>query len=103
MDGVQRRQQKEFTMARRALGWIRGPLFRGCILAIWLTTCRGGSSVARGGAPATATPVWFAAGIDTMKESMDTDAIQAQLSDARIADTVNTVARLHTNYITVDT
>jgi hypothetical protein len=34
---------------------------------------------------------------------MDTDAIQSQISDARIADTVNAIARLNTNYITVDT
>src|SRR5579871_3241517 len=103
---------RELTLTTRALSWIGHPLICGVVLAtcIILATCfityRDTSSITPGAAPKTSAPsppVWFAASIDTMKESMDTDAVQSQLSDTRIADTVNTIARLHTNYITVDT
>ena len=49
----------------------------------------------------TLTPGHFVASIDTMKESMDTDAYP--LTPAQIADDVNLAATLDTNYITVDT
>ena len=46
-------------------------------------------------------PGHFLASIDTMKESMDTDAYP--LTSAQIADDVNLAATLSTNYVTVDT
>ena len=49
----------------------------------------------------TLTPGHFLASIDTMKESMDTDAYP--LTPAQIADDVNLAAKLNTNYVTVDT
>ncbi|MGH2345810.1 MAG: hypothetical protein ACRDG4_11330, partial [Chloroflexota bacterium] len=90
-------------MATRARISIRGLLIRGCVLASCLIVWLGGVSPATL-APAAAKPLpWFAASVDTMKESMDTDAAQDQLSDSRISNTVNAISRLNTNYITVDT
>jgi hypothetical protein len=90
-------------MATRTRISILGLLIRGCLLASCLIVWLGGVSPGTL-APAAAKPLpWFAASVDTMKESMDTDAAASQLSDSRISNTVNAIARLNTNYITVDT
>ncbi|MGH2410295.1 MAG: hypothetical protein ACRDGS_08020, partial [Chloroflexota bacterium] len=88
-------------MATQARDRIRDRCGCLCLLALCLLMGQGGVFPAPVAA-ATALP-WFAASVDTMKESMDTDAVQSQLSDTRISATVNAIARLNPNYITVDT
>lgn len=91
-------------MATRAHAWIRGVRGRSRFSVLCLLISQWGLfSPSPAPVAAAASVPWFAASIDTMKESMDTDAIPAQLSDTRIAATVNAIARLNPNYITVDT
>jgi hypothetical protein len=90
-------------MAGRTRISIRSLLVRCCVAASCLIVWLGSTSPIAAAPVATKPLPWFAASIDTMKESMDTDDVKAQLSDSRISNTVNAGARLNTNYITVDT
>jgi hypothetical protein len=70
------------------------------IVALAITALAGRATISRSVHAANG-PRLFAASIDTMKESMDTDTWQ--LSNAQIAESVNLAATLNPTYITVDT